>query len=403
MPEELVILSTNPPYLYKWTDAGILISIDRIDDGKKAVTAEITIETYPKLEHIWQSRFNLTSPRARIDLAKMLKPQIPQIEPILENLCLNFLKRLRRGEPVVEVGNLPRRTELDYRLKPFIIENELNLIFGAGGIGKSYFATLCALLVQTGWQFGNLKAKKGNVLYLDYETSAEELNERIWSLKEGLQITTEETIFYRLCSHPLCEDLPEIRRAIGERNIEFLVVDSIGGACGGEPESAEVTLRLFSSIRSLKVTPLCIDHVAKVGVAGTPFGSIYKLNSVRNLWEMKKNQEPGEDFLEIGLIHRKINVGKQLSPIGYRFDFQGTKTAISEIEPSNIPELTKDLSIKQRVKSLLLVEGAMTVAQIADELGDPPSSVKKALQRGKDKTFTKVDKLSWGILSNELY
>ncbi|MBU2597553.1 MAG: AAA family ATPase [Planctomycetes bacterium] len=396
-----VILSSNAPYLYKWTEANILISVDRVDDGKRAVIAEITIESYPKLEHIWQSRFNMTSSQSRLQLSKQLQPKIPSIDQILESLCLTFLKQLRQGEPVIEIGNLPRRTALDYLLQPIILNKELNLIFGAGGIGKSYLAALCSLLIQTGYQYLNLVPKRANVLYLDYETSSEELNQRIVNLKEGLGITLNEGITYRLCSQPLHEEIPEIRRIIGQHNIGFLVVDSIGGACGGEPESAEVILRFFTSLRSLKVTPLCIDHVAKVGTAGTPFGSIYKFNTVRNLFEMKKNQEVGEDFLEVALIHRKINVGKLLEPIGYRFNFQEDKTLISSIEPSQIPELSKDLPIKKRLRELLLTEGAMTIPQMAEELNESADSIKKALNRAKNKLFIKLDGHCWGILANE--
>jgi len=178
----------------------------------------------------------------------------------------------------------------------------------------------------------------------------------------------------------------------------LLIIDSIGGACGGEPESAEVVLRFFTALRSLKITPLCVDHIAKVGVSGTPFGSIYKYNASRNLWEMRKNQEPGEDFIEIGLIHRKINVGKLLPPIGYRFDFFDTSIKVKEIKPSQIPEIAKDMPLKFQIKELLAAEGALTVGQIAEELETTQASVRVVLNRGKGKDFIKVDGLSWGIL-----
>jgi len=122
------IISSAPPYIFRWEEPAVMITIDRVDDGHRGVTGEITIETYPKLDHIWQSRFNFTSLRARPELAKLLRQRVPEIDCLLEELCCQFLKILRQGEPVIEVGNRPRRAELDYRLKPIIFKLSLGEI-----------------------------------------------------------------------------------------------------------------------------------------------------------------------------------------------------------------------------------------------------------------------------------
>ena len=62
---------------------------------------------------------------------------------------------------------------------PFIRKNAINIIYGAGGSGKSYLSVFLGLLVQSGKSYAGLNPDQGNVLYLDWESEEKDLNERL--------------------------------------------------------------------------------------------------------------------------------------------------------------------------------------------------------------------------------
>jgi len=125
----------------------------------------------------------------------------------------------------------------------------------------------------------------------------------------------ELTLTYRHCALPLAEDLNEIRRIVLEGDIKLIIVDSLGAACGGDMNSAEVATRFFSAIRQLPVTPLLISHVSKeVEKEKTPFGSVYFYNYARNVYQLRKHEE--EDEITLGLWHKKCNFTKKNPPYG---------------------------------------------------------------------------------------
>ncbi|MBT9143923.1 MAG: hypothetical protein DDT29_02337 [Dehalococcoidia bacterium] len=184
-----------------------------------------------------------------------------------------------------------------------------------------------------------------------------------------------------------------------------MIVDSVGGACGGEPESAEVVLRYFMALRSLKITTLSIDHVTKAGDTKMPFGSVYKANSARSIYELRKSQEAGEGWMDIGLYHRKCNVGRLQKPFGLRIDYfeddHQPSILFSRSDIREVPGLTEGLTLQDQIVAVLR-HGAMTVAEIASEISANQGSVKAALYRYKNR-FVMADPLGkrWGLLSSE--
>ncbi|MFC2027457.1 AAA family ATPase [Chloroflexota bacterium] len=269
-------------YVFKFTEEALNIRVDRITEKSSNTSGEITILTEaPGINpFIHQARLNLTSTTARNALAKYLNTrfELDDWAGILEIVCAMVLRKHREGEPVQTVGNLPARDSSKYRLSPLLVESEPNIFFGPGGVGKSYLACYISVLVQTGTDHHALHPVQGNVLYLDWETSRYEIDERIKAVSRGMSLEGI-TIKHRFCSQSLASDITRIQRMVVDTEAALVIVDSVGSACGGEPESAEVVLRYFMALRSLKATTLSIDHVAKSGDSKTPFGSVFKINA----------------------------------------------------------------------------------------------------------------------------
>jgi hypothetical protein len=341
------------------------------------------------------------------DVAEYLAQRINELDwhSMLEQARFLVVTQYRQGEPTVNVGTLPEVEKPKYRLFPLLLDSEANMIFGPGGSGKSKLACFIALIVQSGVPILNLKPTKGNVLLLDYETSQYETDNNLKMLKRGMKFNGELQIAYRFCSQPLFLDIPHIQRRVTETSTDLVIVDSVGGACGGEPESAEVVLKYFMSLRSLRVTTLSIDHVAKKSDgAPSPFGSVYKYNSARQVFEVRKAQEAGESELTIGLYHRKCNTGKLLRPFGYKFSFgeDGNVLAISKTDMRDEPELSAGLSLRERMIGILLRSGGMTADELAEETGSPLGSVKAKLSKFKGNDFIMLGDGKWGVIKRDM-
>ncbi|MBT9144157.1 MAG: hypothetical protein DDT32_02143 [Syntrophomonadaceae bacterium] len=396
-------------YDFFFEEEQIAIRIDRLHQKGDALTGEIKVVTKQPGEDqlLHQARFNLLSTQSRNTLAKYLITRCDLLDwgGILEIVSILTVSSHREGEPIIQVGNDKIQTERRYRLYPLLLEKEANLIYGPGGSGKSTIASFIGIIVQTNNNSCGMIPIQGNVLYLDYETSSTEINDRVVKIKNGLSLKSD-SLDYRFCSQALASEIEYIQRTVLDKGINLVIVDSVGGACGGEPESAEVVLRYFMALRSLKITTLSIDHVTKAGDTKMPFGSVYKANSARSIYELRKSQEAGEGWMDIGLYHRKCNVGRLQKPFGLRIDYfeddHQPSILFSRSDIREVPGLTEGLTLQDQIAAVLR-HGPMTVAEIASELNAQQASVRARLNEHKNR-FVKADVLGkkWGLLSKGL-
>jgi hypothetical protein len=254
-------------------------------------------------------------------------------------------------------------------------------------------ATLLALLVQTGSdELGLTPLDIRNVLYLDYETSPEDMEQRLQALKAGLGLPGEAEVLYRFCSQPLVADIVEIRKVVGLNDIGFIIVDSVGTAAGlgtegtgGDP--AGPVLRYFAGLRSLKKPSLSIDHVSQEQ-QNKPYGSVYKVNAARNVMQLRSTQDEGAQKLQVGLYQRKNNNGGLFRPMGFEFGFGPGATSVKRIDVMADVVLSKGASHKARMEAEL-GEGAMTTKELADTLEISEGVIRAEIGRNKAR-FTRL-------------
>ena len=343
----------------------------------------------------WQSkgRLNLTSTTARNSFAKSLAARDSDIDwdLILEQICVAVLQEWRSGNAVVQLeGNMDAPGLADKWLVSGIIQlNNPTLIYGPGSTGKSWFAQYIACLVDSGISHGGFDVEPSTVLYLDWETDQLELGSRVTMIRRGLGLTGTAHILYKAMNQGLSTDIERIREICLENSVGLLVIDSLGSACMGEPESAEVVLRMFSSLRSLGISSLCIDHTNKQN--GELFGSVYKFNSARQVFETKKSQIEEQDKIVLGLFHKKANNSRLIKPMGFELVFNEEMQSMSVIrkDVKDTP-LEDQLGVRQRIGNVLSAFGKMTVSEIVDELNPKPDGslftenhISKELSTGK--------------------
>lgn len=389
-------------HYFKWPSLNLAVRVDRLhEDSKYTVTGELTIQALPE-GHLHQSRINLTSPRARADVVRFLAQRHEGIDwaVIVEQICVQVLKAHREGEPVVRLRDVEYSDSLAYRLEPFIVEQEANLIYGYGGLGKSLIAAYFAIAVDRGIiaPRENLRAEKGPVLYVDYETRKEIAARRFRLIERGLGLDDGPDILYRRFEQPVANEVERLQRIVAEYDIQLAIIDSAAPACGGEPEAASATIQYFAALRSLKIATLTIAHRAKNTAGPGPFGSVYWVNYPRNVFEIKKAQEVGDDRISVALVHQKANDTRLEKPFGFQIAFSDNAISISAQDIKDVPEFDEERSLRERVAETL-ANGRMKVAELVEELGAKPISVRQALNRGKDKDFIKLGEY-WGLLAH---
>jgi hypothetical protein len=405
-------------YQFIWPVDRVRVTVRRLRDERRGDTTkgEITVEANDPTttEPIFQGQLTLTSPVSRRDVIKALVYRAPDVRwvDVVEALCIQTLKMHRQGEPMLPVGTRPLSGGQRYRLWPMVPEGVSTVLFGEGGTGKSFIATLAAVLVQSGGAFVGLRAEQGNVLYLDYETSAETLNERVAAICTGLQIPPFD-IQYRYSFHPLADDIDSLRDMITDGGISFVVVDSLGPACGGDPNDAEMAIRMFNALRELRVTALLIDHIAKNQTEGgkpTPYGSVYKVNLARSVWQIKQGERSEDLASTVGIYHRKANYGPLRAPMGLTMRFtndlneQLTCMSFGACAVIDDPALSQEMPLRQRIVAILK-SGKMTAHDIAVTLRENDArltddTVRVTLNRMRGNQAVKIGE-EWGILERQ--
>ena len=286
----------------------------------------------------------------------------------MEQLCESVLSDFRTGSPeMLLTGEVEDLEQQDWLIYPIIEKDNPTLIFGVGSAGKSIFAQLCAVLVDAGHNFGGLEVIKGNVLYLDWETTHRDLLARITSIRNVLGLEGKSHIWYKRMSTGIEDGIEEIKEVVATHDIDFIVIDSMGAALGNDASEQKVVTGAFSAIRSLSVTALVIDHPnkAETGLKAL-FGSTYKSLLSRHVWEVLKDQQVGDNLTKFALFHRKANNTGLFKEMGWQFTFKDNR--LSDIERISSKDISKS-AMKEgqtqfdRVKNFL-ASGPKTVSEI---------------------------------------
>ncbi len=398
------IKSVGDTYLLTWQNIGIQVKLNRLVEKAEGVSSELVITKGGG--HLYQARVNLLSPTSKRALAGEMQTRVNGIDwrVIIEQAFAKTLEAYRKGEPVIQVGNLPRREAPRYRLKPFILEGEMCALYAFGGSGKSALSDLIAVSVQCGVQVCGLAPIKGNVLILDWETSKETVDERVKAIKKGMNISSPELPFYRRCFHVLASDIYEIQEEVARKNIKLVIVDSANMASGVSQDFHGPAQAMLAALRSLQVSILIIDHKPKTGE--TMFGTVIKFNSCRSAWELKGSQEEGSNLLNMKITHTKHNDTPKFRDLGFEVEFIGNDDITESIifkrkDVSEMQEFFAELPLKERIIAILRHHNRMEVKAIADELADGTNeaSVRVVLNRNKN-LFVRLPTGEWGLLAS---
>ena len=324
----------------EWEREGVEAEVSRVHESKSALNAHVVIKYTPKRveqtgqgNHLIKRSWNLFSQQSINSVIKALESRDTfniNWESMIEQLVVTVDSNSWEVSDSSAIGNEPIVYEDRYVLYPFVRKNQINMIYGSAGIGKSYIAVTIALCVQTGIGHQGLLPEQGNVLYLDWESERSDLNERTVAVKQGFieeydgDYLDNAEFEYRKIRGSLDKVQDEISDIVYNKDIKLIVVDSVGGALQGNINDADSIAEFSGILRSYNTSILALDHVAK-GNNDKPIGSIYKEAFARNLWRMTGDHPVGSDEMEIAFEHTKTN-HKRMNPVAFDAKFYSDST-----------------------------------------------------------------------------
>lgn len=415
-------------YRFVWGDDGIQIVVDRLrEDRSDGLRADIIVESSrPPSPGLLLAPTNvgLSQPTWRSTVSKSLLEREPALDwrGALEQVVYLTSQRWRQGEGVVDFRSFIPGERPRWLLRPYIEHGNASVLFAMGGTGKSLFAMALAVSIASGQPILGIEPDDvGPVLYLDWESDAETHFRRMMAICRGAGIDdVVPPVHYRRQYASLYESAPDLRRLVAEIGAKMVIVDSFGAARGGEPESADTTIKGFNAARSLGVSSLFVDHVTKAAdEPDKPFGSIYTHNLARLSWGMVAAEQG--DHQAIAVINHKSNNGRR----GGRYGFNVYLDQDEDEQPWSIRYIPTDVTkmrdlagkvsvrdatvaIMREYNRVMVVEDLLEALRV-DMGGRAPTNegaLRAMLNKHKD-LFTQVEltgsrRSGWGLLSKAL-
>ncbi len=398
-------------YIFDWPE--IRMRLDRLRSRGETISAELQVHQSGRYLY-GADRLSLTNRESRVKASKGLHA-LPQCNgynwiAMLDFVAQATLDKQRAGEPFKEVGTMPMRTSPHWLLEPILPLNHPTILFGAGGIGKTTTAELLGICVQIGWgkEIGLIPHITGPVLYLDWEGSAEDINETLMAFEAGLGLNTTPRFIYLFCSQPLIDMLETIQEEVFRCKAVLVIVDSAVPALGGAREARENAEPLFQALRELKTTSLIISHEVKdqIQKKRTPYGDVFFWNRARMVWHLKGDPDQEGSEIELGWQNVKANFVSRQQQWGLRLTRDETNSIKAErFDVKDSPVLRQGLSHTIRIKEALR-RGSLSSAALAKELDIPQDSIKVELSRGKKRgIFQQLEGQPplWGLAGKNIY
>lgn len=217
---------------------------------------------------------------------------------------------------------------------PFLEQGNSNMIHGDGGTGKSYFCLYMAICAIINQKFFDYEVKPFKTLYLDWEDTKDNFENRIHRIVNGLtefgeNITYQqvrEQIDYYKPESSIMDEEESISKFVETEKYDLIILDAGGDASGGSPLDEEVVLKMFSSVDRIPCTKLIIHHEPKNtdGVSSDKayYGTTYWRNKNRIVWRLKTESVDEQGCKTIKAEHTKANNSKACPSFFFKLQWE---------------------------------------------------------------------------------
>jgi len=400
--------------------APVSFGFSRFAERSSETTAELHVQRLSGdgREHVLRRRVNLLGSRTLSDLARDLESATEGAgfpwKQIVEQAFASVLEAHREGDDVMLLGGrqvAPPRPE--HLIDGLLLANTANTWFGPGGTGKSTAAAAACVAVKYGLPFAGRDSRQVEPLYLDYEDEAEPFERILWEVSRGYGMQESARVHWRRMKAPIAQEIAYVAALIDRLRIGLVVIDSATRAMGaaGDHGTYESTAVAFAeAIRALgKCTTLILDHVdgqavKDGGVSKKSYGSIHKMNFVRNAWSLTPDEQA--DSQTVGWTHAKVNwIEKERVPFGVRYERDPVMGGLElvKVDGASVRVVAQSMRTVDRIEALLRERGVMAVRDIADEVLESTDRaaidrVRRALENNK-RIFREYSDKTWSLVN----
>jgi hypothetical protein len=287
-----------------------------------------------------------------------------------------------RPFPFTAGGAKPEPAPRPYLVDRLIPEGVTTLLYGHGGIGKSYVLVHLAIHVALGLPWLGLATQPRPVLLVDAELDPEESLRRCYQVARGLGLAAPpDTLLLTRLRGSLANPVTRARVLTTSRiaRARAVFLDSLSiAAHGAALEGAGDVTAILRGIEDWG-TVVAIDHHAKPGADAnlshySPFGSVFKTNLARSVVQLI-----GADGGGLLLRHRKANFGPLLGPLNAALAFEGDTVTLRRVGAAGaeMAGIDAHLSALDRVwYKLAETPDGLTPAALAAALTPPLSEAR---------------------------
>ncbi|CAB4165163.1 Primase, C-terminal 2 [uncultured Caudovirales phage] len=160
-----------------------------------------------------------------------------------------------------------RQHQVDWLVKGVIPRGGLGMVFGASGVGKSFFVTDLALHIASGLQWRGLRTKPGNVVYIVAEGQGGfGARVSVWARTADVALDDINAEFITRTPNMLSTDSDKLREAIGQADL--VIVDTVAATTPGANENSGEEMGLFlGQVRGIaeecNAAVLLVHHAGK--------------------------------------------------------------------------------------------------------------------------------------------
>lgn len=411
----------GPEYRFTWPQLALAVTAWDVRDGRDgALNATLQCfaihgETLSPCSAPTPS--NITGARTKNDTARFFasKFSLPEDDnlvwaDLIERISAIIQWDIRQGEPIEDLSAFAVPEGQQHLIYPYLPLNDTTIWVGNEATFKSYFAKLCALSVITGRALvphSQPPGRQGNVLFLDWEASRDEQIVRLSSVAQGAGLDETPHFYYRRETAPIRATYRRIAAEVERMGIALVVADSLGPATGDSNDQA-MAMETMAALRSLNTTVLAIAHYAKgqrdVQGPRSVFGSIWFENMSRSRWEVRSTADSIPGVYHLTAMHTKNSNGPKFLPQSMKVQFAGRKEGeppqpvwftSEDTDPTS--EASAGVPLPTRILQLLRQSNeALPTNAIAEDLGAEPETIRRSLERMKDRTVVVVGELVTG-------
>ncbi len=363
--------------------AGISFEVERLRRHSHELWGELAVKVNGKFPNakttdglLVLGDFNFSSVQARSTRGKLLAERsgTARIDwyGFLEEFSVKVISADRFGSNDINLQMVPK-PQPDRMFGIDGVELPLKhpmILFGDGGTAKSYLSMYWA---------GRMMQQGHKVLYADWEFTPDEHRERL----EYLFGPDFPAVRYLSCYRKFGDECERIKRVIRLHGINYLICDSIGLACGGDPSTTEPATSYFQALRALgEIGSLHIAHVTKGTQGGEdqkPFGSAFWHNMARVTMNIKAEQL-NDGKLALALFPRKRNLKGRGQSVAYTVEFGENKTVIASSDVKEHEALAEGLPLPDRLLDALKY-GSKTRRELSDVLNVDYGLLQRTIHR----------------------